>query len=386
MIKRKISVITGTRAEFGLLKPVMAKIRDSDSFYLQTIVTGMHLLPEFGETMEELEKSSFRIDAKVPMIIGGDEKFSMAMSIGVGVIAITQTLEILNPDIVLTLGDRFETFAGVIAASYSGKVVAHLGGGDSPEAGYDEYTRHAITKISHIHFPSTAKSAERIIKMGENPKFVFPVGATALDSIVNRELPSRKELCKKYGIHPEEQFILLVQHPLSTDPYNARNEIMITLQAVIELGYHTVVVYPNVDPGGRKMIEAIEDFNQKYPDKIKTFRSLPFEDYLGIMKIASVMVGNSSSGIIEAPSFNLPVVNIGTRQRGRERAGNIIDVPYEKGKIKDAIQKALYDEEFKEKFRNCTNPYGDGKASDRIVEILSNIRIDKRLLQKKLTY
>lgn len=386
MTKRKICVITGTRAEFGLLKPVMGKISDSNNLCLQTIVTGMHLLPEFGKTIEEVEENGFKVDAKVPMVIGGDEKFSMAMSIGVGIIAMAQTLDVLNPDIVLALGDRFETFAGVIAASYSGKVVAHLSGGDNPEAGYDEYTRHAITKISHIHFPSTAKSAERITKMGENPKFVFAVGSTALDSIVNEELSSKEELCKKYGIRPDEPLILTVQHSLSTDPNTAKNEMVTTLQALIEIGYQTVIIYPNVDPGGRKMIEAIEDFGKKNPDKIMAFKSLPFEDYLGIMKIASVMVGNSSSAIIEAPSFNLPVVNIGTRQKGRERAENVIDVPYEKGKIKDAIQKALCDEGYREKVRKCKNPYGDGKASERIVKILSDIRIGKRILQKKLTY
>jgi len=386
MAKRKVSVITGTRAEFGLLKPVMENIGDSDSLCLQTVVTGMHLLPEFGRTIEEVEKKGFTIDAKVPMVIGGDEKPSMAMSIGIGIIAITQALDILNPDIVLVLGDRFETLAGAIAASYSGKVVAHVGGGDNAEAGYDEYTRHAITKISHIHFPPSAKSAKRIIEMGENPKFVFPVGSTALDSILNGRLTSKAKLCKKYGIRPDEQFILLVQHPLSTGPSNAKSEIMATLQAVVEIGYKTVVIYPNSDPGGRKMIEAIEYINRRYPYNIMAFKSLPFEDYLGLMKTASVMVGNSSSGIIEAPSFKLPVVNIGTRQKGRERAGNIIDVPYKKEEIKDAIQRALHDEKFRERVNRCISPYGDGKASGKIVEILSGIRINNRLLQKKMAY
>jgi GDP/UDP-N,N'-diacetylbacillosamine 2-epimerase (hydrolysing) len=386
MIKRKIAVITGTRAEFGLLKPVMTRIRDSEVLRLQTVVTGMHLLPEFGKTIEDIRDSGFDVDARVPMIVGYDDKSSMATSIGVGIIACTQALDILNPDIVLALGDRFEAFAAVIAASYSGRIVAHLSGGDSPQAGYDEYTRHAITKISHIHFPSTAKSAQRIIKMGENPKFVFPVGSTALDTIMNTELPPPEKISRKYDINTSQPFILLVQHPLSTRPDNAEKEITETLQAVLETGYQVFVIYPNVDPGGRKMIEVIEEFSRIEPEKIRAFKSLPFEDYLGVMKVASVMVGNSSSGIIESSSFHLPVINIGPRQQGRERAQNVIDVPNNKNKIRNAVNKALHDEVFRDKVRQCKNPYGDGRASERIVEVLSSIKLDKSILRKKLTY
>ena len=200
MKRRKICVITGTRAEFGLLIPVMEKIRNSDSLELQVIVTGMHLLPEYGETVSEISRNGIPIDARVPMIVSGNDKTAMSLSIGLGIISFTQALNDLNPDIVLVLGDRFEIFSASIAASFSGRVVAHISGGDTLQAGYDEYVRHAITKISHIHFPSTERSAERIVKMGEEPPNIFIVGSTALDTIVNKKLPSKNDLCSKYGL------------------------------------------------------------------------------------------------------------------------------------------------------------------------------------------
>lgn len=364
----------------------MKKIKGSSNLKLQIIATGMHLLPEFGLTVKEIEKDGFKIDAKVPMMVGGDDKTSMAMSIGVGVVRLTKAIKRLDPDIVIIFGDRFEMLAAAIAAAYSGRVVAHLSGGDSPRAGYDEYSRHAITKISHLHFPTTKKSAERIIKLGEDPKNVFLTGSTAIDTILNEKIPSKEFLCNKYDIDINNPISLVVQHPVSTNPEGAENEIVATLEAVIESKLQAVVIYPNADPGGRKMIEVIKKFKRRYPKKIRAYKSLPFEEYLGIMKIADLMIGNSSSGIIESPSFHLPVINVGPRQEGRERSKNVIDVGHDKDEIKKAINKALHDKKFKDKVRRCKNPYGDGKASERIVKILSEIKLDQKLLQKKITY
>jgi UDP-N-acetylglucosamine 2-epimerase (non-hydrolysing)/GDP/UDP-N,N'-diacetylbacillosamine 2-epimerase (hydrolysing) len=386
MKRRKICVITGTRAEFGLLKPVIEKIRSSDSLELQVIVTGMHLLPEYGETVSEISRNGIQIDARVPMIISGDNKTTMSLSIGLGVISITQALNDLNPDIVLVLGDRFEIFSAAIAASFSGRVLAHISGGDSLQAGYDEYVRHAITKISHIHFPSTQQSAQRIIKMGEDPQKIFVVGSPALDTILNKKLPSKNDLSDKIGLFSDENFALVIQHPVSTEPSQAREQMEITLDSILELGLRMVVIYPNNDPGGKTIIDALEQYKQKKPGQIIAFKSIPFEEYLGIMKIASVMVGNSSSGIVESSSFHLPVVNIGDRQKGRERSCNVIDVPHDKDKIKQAINKSLYDKKFKESVSQCTNPYGNGHASERIVKILSTIEINPDLIKKKITY
>jgi len=383
--KRKICVVTGTRAEYGLLKPVMEKIRDSDKLELQILVTGTHLLPELGLTIKNIEMDGFKIGAKVPIKTEGDEKKFMVEAIGFAIVDTTRVFDRLGSDIVLLLGDRFEIFSAAIAASYSGKVLAHMAGGDKTQAGYDEYTRHAITKIAHLHFPATKKSAERIIKLGENPDHIFTVGSTSIDTILNKQLSSKQELYRKYNLDKEKPLFLLVQHSLSTSPETADNEIRTTLEAILEFDAKTIGIYPNVDPGGRRMIKVIQEFGEKYPKKLKFYKSLPFEEYLGIMKIADIMIGNSSSGIIESPSFHLPVVNIGPRQRDRERADNIIDAEHKKEEIAEAIKKALYDEDFKGKVKKCKSPYGDGTASSQIVKVLTDIKIDKKLLEKQIT-
>jgi GDP/UDP-N,N'-diacetylbacillosamine 2-epimerase (hydrolysing) len=381
---RKICVVTGTRAEYGILKPVMDAIKKSPTLELSVIVTGMHLAQQFGYTLREIEEDGFRIDAKVDMLLSGDTGTAMAKSIGNGIISIAQALDIIKPDIILILGDRTEPFAAAIAGAYMNIPIAHIHGGDSAKAGLDEYARHAITKLSHIHFPATEKSAERIIKMGEDPSNVFVVGAPGLDSILNEKLVEPTELPEKYNLELSEPILLVVQHPVTTEVDDAPEQIRETLEAIIDLKHQTILIYPNADAGGRRMVGAIKKY-EKYPF-IKTFKSIPHKEYLSLMKIASVLIGNSSSGIIEAPSFGLPVVNIGSRQEGRQRAENVIDVGYDKEKIISAIKEALHDKDFKEKVKKCKNPYGDGKAGVRIADILSKIKIDEILLQKKIIY
>lgn len=381
---RKICVVTGTRAEYGPLKPVMNAIKKSPTLELSVIVTGMHLAQQFGYTLREIEEDGFRIDAKVDMLLSGDTGTAMAKSIGNGIISIAQALDIIKPDIILILGDRTEPFAAAIAGAYMNIPIAHIHGGDSAKAGLDEYARHAITKLAHIHFPATEKSAERIIKMGEDPSNVFVVGAPGLDTILNENRIEPTGLSEKYNLNLSEPILLVVQHPVTTEVDDAPDQIRETLEAIAELKHQTVLIYPNADAGGRRMIEIIKEY-EKYP-YIKTFKSIPHKEYLSLMKIASVMIGNSSSGIIEASSFGLPVVNIGSRQEGRQRAENVIDVGYDKEEIISAIKKALFDEDFKRKVKNCKNPYGDGKAGVRVADILSKIKIDKNLLQKRLTY
>jgi UDP-hydrolysing UDP-N-acetyl-D-glucosamine 2-epimerase len=381
---RKICVVTGTRAEYGILKPVMEAVKKSPTLELSVIVTGMHLAQQFGYTLREIEEDGFKIDAKVDMLLSGDTGTAMAKSIGNGIISSAQALDILKPDIILILGDRTEPLAVAIAGAYMNIPIAHIHGGDSAKAGLDEYARHAITKLAHIHFPATEKSAERIIKMGEDSSNVFVVGAPGLDSILNKELIEPEKIAKHYNLELSKPILLVVQHPITTEVEDAPYQIRETLEAIFELKYQTVLIYPNADAGGRKMIEIIKEY-EKHPF-IKAFKSIPHKEYLSLMKMASVLTGNSSSGIIEAPSFGLPVVNIGSRQEGRQRAENVTDVGYDKEEIKAAIKKAFYDEDFKEKVKKCKNPYGDGKAGVRIADVLSKIKIDKPLLQKKLTY
>jgi GDP/UDP-N,N'-diacetylbacillosamine 2-epimerase (hydrolysing) len=380
---KRIAVITGTRAEYGIFKPVLQAIKTDPKLKLSLIVVGMHLAAEFGYTVKEIENDHFKIDSKIDVLHLKDTGVAMARSIGECIAKMADSLDRIKPDILLVLGDRSEMLAGAVAATYLGVSIAHIHGGDI-SGNVDEPVRHAITKLAHIHFPATKESAARIIKMGEEPWRVHVVGAPGLDSALSKELPEPKQMAEKYGLDTSKPIILVVQHSLVTEAEDAANQIRETLNAIVELGYQTIVIYPNADAGGRRMIEAIKEY-EGHPF-IKIFNSIPHEEYLSLMKLASLMVGNSSSGIIEAPSFGLPVVNVGTRQVGRQRSENIIDVGYNREQIKKAINKALFDEKFKQKARNSQSIYGNGKAGKRIADILSETRINKRLLLKRMTY
>lgn len=379
---RKIIYITGTRADYGLMFPVLSTIKTHPKLDLILIVTGMHLMSEFGKTIKEIEKDNFEV-YQIKETYEMDDKASMARFIGRCANRFVDAFDYICPDIILLLGDRGEMLAGAITGAYMNIPIAHIHGGDVSST-IDEPARHAITKLSHIHFPATQKSAERVIKMGEEKWRVHIVGAPALDSILSEKLIKPERIAKKYNLDLSKPIVLMVQHPVTTECDEATKQIRDTLNAIVELKYQTILIYPNADAGGRRMITVIKEYD-KY-QFIQTFKSIPREDYLSLMKIVSVMIGNSSSGIIEAASFHLPVVNIGTRQYGRECAGNTIDVDYNKNEIIRAIKKGLYDEEFRAKVKRCKNPYGDGKASERIVNVLSEIKIDKKLLQKRLTY
>lgn len=382
---RKIAVATGTRAEYGLLYPVLKSIEANPELELSLVVTGMHLSHEFGYTVKEIEKDGFNIDAKVDMLLSSDTTAAMAKSVGLGIIGMAQTWEQLEPDIILVLGDRVEPLAATIAGTYMNIPVAHIHGGDACTGGnIDDANRYAITKFAHIHFPATERSAARIIKMGEDEWRVHVVGSPALDTILNENLLPTEDLVQQLGLDLSQPLILAVQHSVTTQVDEAPMQMRETLEAIVKVGYPTVVIYPNSDAGGRRLIEVIKEY-EDYPF-IRVFKSSSHREYLSLMKVASVMVGNSSSGIIEAPSFGLPVVNIGIRQQGRERGKNVIDVGHSKQEIIKAIGKALTDKKLLAQVKKCQNPYGDGKAAPRIAEILGKIEITPRLLQKKITY
>lgn len=381
-MNKTVCVVTGTRAEYGLLKPVMSEIEESDKLELQLVVTGMHLMSEFGSTKNEITKDGFDIDKKIQLSYDKDDRKSMVNSMGEELLEINEALDKLDPEIVLVLGDRFEILGPVISAAYTGKAVAHINGGDKTKAGYDEYTRHAVTKLAHIHFPTTEESKERIIKMGEDEDYIHNVGSTAVDTIKNSDLPSKESIAEKYSLNFEKPIFLMTLHPVSTDPENAKEQIEIVTEAVDRFDAEIVGIYPNMDPGGRGMISYIE--NSEF-DNFNWFKSLAFEDYLAIMKNSDVMIGNSSSGIIEAPYFDLPFVNIGERQDHRTRSNNVLDVDYDKNKIKEGIDKAR-DKKFLEEIKNSENPYGEGKAGKKIVAILEELKISEDLLKKQIQY
>ncbi len=377
---RKILYISGTRADYGLIRSVLRKIDNHPNLSLDIVVTGMHLMAEFGNTIEEIYKDGFHCHV-VDVRYEHDTKASMATFIGQFIQKLTPIVSALHPDIILVLGDRGEMLAGAIVGVYLSIPVAHIHGGEVTST-VDDFSRNAITKLAHIHFPATERGRGRIIGMGEDPARIFVVGAPGLDQILEEPLLSKDELAEKYQLDLSKQVILVVQHPVTLEAENAQEQIRETLEAVVSLQCQTVVIYPNADAGGRAMIETINEYT-RYPF-LKTFSSIQHRDYLSLLKEASVLVGNSSSAIIEAPSFGLPVVNIGTRQMGRERAINVIDADYNRDSIKKCIKKALFDIEFQNKAKKCKNPYGDGNASEKIVDILAKIDINKNILTKTM--
>ncbi|MBD3264488.1 MAG: UDP-N-acetylglucosamine 2-epimerase (hydrolyzing) [Candidatus Omnitrophica bacterium] len=364
------------------MRQTLLDIKKSPELQIEVVATGMHLMPEFGRTLEDIKRDEFKIH-KIGATYIKDDKSSMVRFIGDFLLLLTKKLKKIKPEIIMVLGDRAEMLAGAVAGAYLTIPVAHIHGGDTTST-VDESSRHAITKFSHIHFPPTEKAKERIIKMGEDPCRVFTVGAVALDGIFRQKLLSRRGLSKKYGLDKSSPFLLVVQHPVTTEVKDAPGQIKKTLEAVKDSGSQAVVIYPNADAGGRKMIKVIEKY-RKYPS-FKIYKSIPYRDYLSLMAAAGAILGNSSSGIVEAPSFALPSINIGRRQGRRQRAANVIDVGYCKEQIKRAIDKVLNDKKFRAKLKKSPNPYGDGKAGERIVKILKKIKIDDRLLQKQITY
>jgi len=382
MNKRMILAITSRRAEYGLASTVFKAINNHPLLKLKLIVTGMHLSREFGRTVNLIKRDKFKMEI-IKEYPKKDKGSSVALVLGRVIIELVRKVDRIKPDIIIVISDLAETLAGAIVGEYMNIPVGHIHGGEV-SGSVDDPVRHAISKLAHFHLVATRKSARRLMRLGEEKWRIFVVGAPGLDDIINRNFINRDKILKKFDLKPNIPKILLVQHSVATEWRYAEKQIRETLEAISKLKYQTIALYPNIDPGGRSIINVLLEY-KNFPF-IKIFKNLPREEYLGLMNVVDVMVGNSSSGIIEAPSFGLPVVNIGNRQKGRERADNIIDVPYDKNEIIKAIKKALYDEVFKVRVKKCKNPYGDGKTGERIAEILSKIKINEKLLQKRLTY
>ena len=312
MTDRKICVVTGTRAEYGLLQSPMEHIDATHGLQLQVVATGMHLSPQYGNTYEEVEADGFEIDRKVDMLIDADSGFSMAKSTGLGMMGLAEAFRELEPDIVLILGDRDEPLAAGIAAAHMNIPVAHIHGGDvMVGAIIDDSIRYALTKFSHIHFPASEASAERVSRLGEEEWRIRVSGAPGVDSIIANEYEPPDEVREALGIDPNRKIILCVQHPVTTQPDQAGKQMQITLDAIKPVDAQIVLIYPNSDAGGKEMIETLE--NHPLREEMLVFKNLSRSRYLGLMDATDVMVGNSSSGIIEAPSLDLPVVDIGLR-------------------------------------------------------------------------
>lgn len=379
---RKILYISGTRADYGLMRNTLYCIKNSSKLELEIAATGMHLMPEFGRTIKEIRKDKFKIHM-IEEAYKKDDKFSMADFAGALIQKLTKKIMRIKPDIILLLGDRAEMLAGAVVGAYLALPVAHIHGGDI-SCTVDEMVRHAVTKLSHIHFAASKKSAERIIKMGEEEWRVFTVGAPGLDSIISDRIVSKDKIAKKYNINLNNPLLLVVQHPAGDDAKETKAQMKTTMEAIKKIGYQTIVIYPNADFGGRAMINVIENY-RKVPS-IQIYKNIPRLEYLSLMNIAGVLIGNSSSGIIESLSFKLPVINIGNRQEGRQRGSNVIDVDYNKEDIVKAVERILFNKKFRIKINKCSNPYKKGLAGENISNILGKIKIDNKLLSKKMAY
>ena len=381
-MKQKISITTGTRSEYGILRELIKEISKSKKLELYLLVTGMHLSKKFGYTINEIKKDKIPIHAKIKMIPSGNTPYDMSVSLGKGIIGFSKIFKKIKPDLNVVLGDRDEALASALAASHMNIPNAHIHGGEISQ-GIDEYNRHAITKISNIHFAATKKSKERIIKMGENRRNVILTGSPSIDEIKMSKISSKHELEKKYLVDLDKPLFLLIQHPVTTEFEKSDLQIKMTLDVLSKLKNQTIAILPNSDAGNEQIINQLRIFSKKC-NFLKVFPNLPRNDYLGFLRHCSALIGNSSSGIIEGSYLHTPVVNIGIRQLGREKDVNVIDVPiFSKSLILNALKKSL-----KKKNKKIKNSsiYGTGNASKKIVQYLETILINPQMIQKKLVY
>lgn len=381
---RKIAVVTGTRAEYGVVKNILKKIDENKNLKLQLVVTGTHLSEKYGYTINEILEDGFRIDEKIPILINGNGKIKMANEMGTLMQKLSVCFENLKPDILLISGDRYEIFASVATAMTMNIPIVHISGGEITEGAIDEQMRHAITKMAHIHFPGANVYAQNILSMGEEAWRIFDVGDPGIENIKMTNLLSKGKLENELNIKFDDDILLVTFHPVTLEMHLLSYQIENLINALSILNKKMIITYPNADNGGEYIIKKLKDF-QKNNDNVYLFESLGILRYLSIMKLCSVVVGNSSSALIEAPYLKVPVVNIGNRQKGRVMAENIISCKNECGDIVNAINKALGNE-FKNKVINTKSLYGEGNTSEEIVKILENIEINDKLLKKKLIW
>jgi len=371
-MNRKICVVSGSRAEFGLLRWLMDEIKSDHDLSLQVIVTGMHLSPEFGSTYKEIEEAGFLIDERVDMLLSSDSNSAVTKSIGLGIIGFADIFEKLKPDLLVVLGDRFEIFSATSAAMVAGLPIAHIHGGETTEGAYDEAIRHSITKMSHLHFVATEEYRKRVIQLGEHPDRVFNFGGLGVDAIKKIKLLNKKDLELALNMHFLDKSLLVTFHPVTLEDeeysFSQMEELLLALKNFKDTSI--IFTLPNADTGGKKIADLVNKFVELNPN-CKLYKSLGQLKYLSCLKQVDGVIGNSSSGLLEAPSFKVGTINIGDRQKGRIMSNSVINCHPTKDAISKAINK-LYDPSFKESLTEVINPYGDGGASEKIVEVLRN--------------
>jgi len=372
MKKRKICVVTGTRAEYGLLRWLMDGINKSTKLDLQIVATGMHLSPEFGLTYQEIENDGFKIDKKIEMLLSADTPSSISKSTGLGLIGFADAFYELNPDIVIVLGDRYEVLAASLAAMFVNSPIAHIHGGETTAGAFDEAIRHSITKMAWWHFVAASEYEKRVIQLGENPGRVFNVGGLGVDAIKKTNLLSKDELMIKTGIKFGKKNLLITYHPVTLENKTSQQDFKSLLDVLSEIkDIYLIFTMPNADSDGRIIKQMIENFINKHPKNSISFTSMGSLNYLSTLQYIDGVIGNSSSGLAEAPTFKIGTINIGDRQKGRLKSESVIECDPTKKSITLAIDK-LYDHKFQKDLHSVQNPYGDGDAIEKIMSILSN--------------
>jgi UDP-N-acetylglucosamine 2-epimerase (non-hydrolysing)/GDP/UDP-N,N'-diacetylbacillosamine 2-epimerase (hydrolysing) len=374
-------IVTERRADYSKFKPVLEEIKNSKKFSYILIVTGSHLLKKHGYTINEIKNDGFKISAKFSMYDKNSKnsEVEMVKSFGKSVIQLSKLVKKYDPDLILSGFDIGANLAVAIVGAHMNKVVAHIEGGEVSGT-IDESIRHAITKFAHLHFTTNVDATTRLIKMGENPQFIFTVGNSSLDSIQKIPKISKKQICYKYNLNFKKPYIVVTMHTVTSEIDKIQNYMRNVVDAISELDVQAIIIRGNADAGSNKITKIVKS------SKIKEYLSIPFSDYINILRNSSALVGNSSSGIMEAPFLGIPSVNIGTRQSGRLRSKSVIDVNYVKLNIKNAIKHAIYDKDFLKQIKTQKSLYGNGKTSKKIIKILEKINLNKIPIQKKMTY
>ena len=384
-MKKKILFITGSRSDYYIQKPIIKEFVKSESLKPILIVTGSHLSKKFGSTYKEIVKDNIKISAKIKNLVISDKYSSRLESLVYLLNRLSKVVKKINPDCIIAPYDREESIAMALVGSYLNIPVAHLGAGDKTRYNIDGVIRHSVTKLSSIHFCFTKENSKRVVKMGEEKWRVFDVGHTAADRYKNFKKKTKKQLLKLLKLKKEEPIILFIQHPVSNWLEDSKKHIQISLDAIDKINLPTIIIRSNSDPG---TVIFNKEFNKyKFTNKkIRYFKNLEENIFLNIVSHASVLLGNSSMGVLEAPLINLPVVNVGMRQKDRQNAGNIIFVKHDRNKIISALKKCIYNKMFVKKIRNNKNPYKNEGASKKIVKNLTKMLLNKNILNKQITY
>lgn len=384
-MKKIISILTATRAEYGLLKRLIMKLNQADEFDVRIVVTGAHLSSEFGLTYTEIEKDGFIIDEKIEILLSADSPSAISKSMGMAMISFADYFKNLSPDLLVVLGDRYETLAVALAAMNQRIPIAHLYGGETTEGAVDESIRHAITKLSYLHFTSTELYRKRVIQLGEDPSRVFNVGAMGIENILNEDYLSKKELEKDLKINLEKPYGVVTFHPVTLEESSAKEQIIALLEACKDFSsLNFIFTKANADTDGRIINQIIDEYANQY-HHIYGFTSLGLKRYLSALKYCSVVMGNSSSGLLEAPSFKVPTINIGDRQKGRLQADSVINCKATKKEITEALNLAL-SESFSDKVKKTINPYGAGETSEKIKDAIKEYLLGEKINLKKKFY